>query len=211
MKKKFPESIEINDSSLVLSHQMHQNNVPLKGLRAKASFLQNLIAQNVHYYPAKEMIVSGQSIPELVAQVQYDEALWKIGSKATYFAYEKESGDCVGMVIIRPINDKQVEIMQVCAVEKNCTAEVLRLTEKVLMQNNMSSNLIVKVNPLDNIRISMLRQMGYVSNPSLQGLSGSTQMIFEKKSLPILIQSAQKHPSMNLGKEMDLKPYMRTA
>lgn len=189
MALNLPEEIDEKDSKLLLSQQIMQAGKSLLLEEEQVRFIMREMNKPCFEHAPKEVKSQVWSKQMAVAWLNKERTLHQNGQKTLYFAYNRETHECVGIISAQLQNDNSVEIRQIASAD-NYTAqcEMLTLLEHGLMNDTHIQKFTVKidVDSIDTTRPFHLRKQGYhiesVSHNRILNLGNTDYVTYAKQN-----------------------------
>ncbi len=189
MTLNLPEKIDEKDSKLLLSQQMMQAGKSVLLEEEQVQFIMREMNKPCFEHAPQEAQSHTWTKQEATEWLNKQRTLHQDGQKVLYFAYNRETQECVGIISAQLQYDTSVEIRQIASAD-NYTAqcEMLRLLEQGLMNDTHIQKFTVKINvdSIDTTRPFHLRQQGYhiesVSHDRILNLGKTDYVTYAKQN-----------------------------
>ncbi len=195
MSLQFQRTIAERTSRIILSCHMIEGHRVLQSPYEQAAFLlKQLNRSSLRHYPLKP-----RNLPKTTAEAHQaivkNDVLRTRGEKAVYFAYDRHTGECVGMITAAKQRDNTVILTQMVErTDYEAQYEMLRLAEKSLFEHSGVDKVIARVveDYSDNMRLCHLSWLGYKCEDRINNTlfyPNSVDYLVYAKSNPIPAQS----------------------
>ncbi len=164
MSLQLPKTIADTSSNYLLTTHVIENRQVIQSPIAQAKFLlKQLHRPNVRYFPLKQ-----KDLPQEICDARHfilkNDILRARGERVTYFAYNRETCECVGTITATVLENNTVEITQ--SVERTdylARYEMMRLMQKSLLERSGAPKIITRIlaDSIDNIRWRDLLLSGF--------------------------------------------------